>query len=391
MTAGSSSTILLNVMTTQAHVNPVLLSWSRQRAGLTQHALAKGLATNLDRIESWEKGEALPTFRQAQKWAATTHVPFGFLFLPAPPQEKLPLPDLRTVGGNIPSHPSVDLLETIRGVLQKQAWYLDYLKEHEQSALSFVGRFTVDSPITEVANDIRNTIAVDVETGQRSSDEYLKHLITAAERIGILVMRSGIVGNNTRRKLDVGEFRGFAISDPFAPVVFINSADAPAARLFTLLHEIAHIWIGSSGISSASPGSDRREEVFCNAVAGEFLVPQSEFESIWRELDDWRGNLLEMTERFHVSALVIARRALDIGRISQEEYQRFYNRELEIFRSKQKGGGSFYRNAGAKNSARFSRSVLREAQSGRLLLREAGRLLGIQPSKIREYAETIGE
>ena len=93
-------------------------------------------------------------------------------------------------------------------------------------------------------------------------------------------MRSGIVGNNTHRPLDVAEFRGFAISHPLAPLVFINSADAPAARLFTLLHELAHLWVGSSGISNASPatpGNVRREEVFCNAVAGEFLAPHDVF------------------------------------------------------------------------------------------------------------------
>lgn len=90
-------------------------------------------------------------------------------------------------------------------------------------------------------------------------------------------MRSGIVGNNTHRPLDVAEFRGFAISHPLAPLVFINSADAPAARLFTLMHELAHIWVGSSGISNASPGNARREEVFCNAVAGEFLAPHDVF------------------------------------------------------------------------------------------------------------------
>lgn len=139
-------------------------------------------------------------------------------------------------------------------------------------------------------------------------------------------MRSGIVGNNTRRKLDVGEFRGFAISHATAPVIFINAADAPAARLFTLLHELAR--------------------------------------------------------RFHVSQLVVARRALDLGLINRETYNNFYLAELERFRQAESQGGSYYRKAGSKNSTRFAEAVIAEAFSGRLLLRDAGKLLGVQPENL---------
>lgn len=378
-------------MSTTAHINPALLVWSRMRAGLSRHAVAKGLAAKPEQVTAWETGDRLPTFRQAQHWATVTHVPFGFLFLPNPPEESLPLPDLRTVGSETPARLSADLLDTLRGVLQKQAWYLDYLKDQERTPLPFVGRYSTATSPTEVADDIRRELAVAVESDQSSGKDYFQGLVMASERIGILVMRSGIVGNNTHRKLDVAEFRGFAISNPLAPLVFINAADVPAARLFTLLHEIAHIWVGSSGISDALPGSPRREEVFCNAVAGEFLVPQSVFGGCWREVADWRANLPIPAARFHVSPLVIARRALDLGYIDQDDYQRYYRDELEVFRRKEKSGGSFYRNVGAKNSLCFSRAVVSEALSGRLLLRDAGRLLGVPPGKVRSYAETLNK
>ncbi|WP_263596289.1 XRE family transcriptional regulator [Pandoraea terrae] len=246
------------------------------RAGLSQHALAQGLATRADQVIAWESGEGQPTFRQAQKLASLTHVPFGFLFLADPPEETLPLPDLRTVGGSEPHSPSIDLLDTVRDVLRKQAWYLEYLKDQERTNLPFVGRFSKRATAKAVAADLRETM------NTQDGDEFFRNLVASAERIGILIMRSGIVGANTRRKLDVSEFRGFAISDPAAPVVFINSADAPAARLFTLAHELAHIWIGSSGISDVSTDNRRSEEVFCNAVAGEFLAPEMEFRNAWR-------------------------------------------------------------------------------------------------------------
>lgn len=204
-------------------------------------------------------------------------------------------------------------------------------------------------------------------------------------------MRSGVVGNNTHRKLDVSEFRGFAISDPLAPVVFINSADVPAARLFTLIHELAHLWVGASGVSNVAPGNSRREETFCNAVAGEFLVPAEVFLPLWNASDEEvMVRVAELAKRFHVSRMVVIRRALDLNLVDRATYSDFYLAALAAFRNQEGGGGNFYRTAGAKNSFRFSQAVVTEALSGRLLLREAGRLLGVQPSKIREFAGQLG-
>ncbi|MET3395598.1 Zn-dependent peptidase ImmA (M78 family)/DNA-binding XRE family transcriptional regulator [Variovorax sp. 1140] len=378
-------------MATQALINPTLLRWARERLGLSLDDAAQSANVKPERLEAWESGESRPTFRQAQHLAHAFHAPFGYLFLQEPPEELLPLPDLRTVGGVPVPRPSIDLLDTVRIALQRQEWYLEYQKDHGRDPLPFVGRFTANSPVVEVAADIRRVLNVAVEQGQRTWEAYFRDLIEAAERVGILVMRSGIVGNNTRRKLDVSEFRGFAISDPLTPVVFINSADAPAARLFTLMHELAHIWIGASGISSVAPGNSRREETFCNAVAGEFLVPRELFWRLWHAGPAELSLLVaELARRFHVSRLVIMRRAFDLGLIDQATYTDHYLATLAEFRTQDNNGGNFYRAAGAKNSRRFAQAVVTEALSGRLLLREAGRLLGVQPNKIREFAEQIG-
>lgn len=298
------------------------------------------------------------------------------------------LPDLRTVGGAPVEKPSVNLIETIQHALQRQAWYADYQQEQGAQPLPFVGRFKASVNPSSVAADIRQVLGIDVEQGQRQWEVYHRELIQAAERAGILVMRSGIVGNNTRRKLDVGEFRGFAISHATAPVIFINAADAPAARLFTLLHELAHIWLGSSGISNAANGNTRTEEVACNAIAGEFLAPAEAFQSAWANASpDWPVRLGELARRFHVSQLVVARRALDLGLINRDTYNHFYLAELERFRQAESQGGSYYRNAGSKNSTRFAKAVIAEAFSGRLMLRDAGKLLGVQPANLRAFAE----
>lgn len=285
------------------------------------------------------------------------------------------MPDLRTVGGVSPSLPSLGLIDTIKDVLRKQDWYLEYLQDHEVLPLPFVGRFSTRSSVLEVVSDLRKVLRIGEADQQRNHDDYMRDLIGAAESVGILVMRSGVVLGNTHRKLDVSEFRGFAISDRLAPVVFINSADAPSARLFTLVHELAHIWIGSTGISDGSGQSDRDEEAFCNAVAGEFLVPQDAFRTIWDMDGAWTSNLAPLAARFRISKWVVARRARDFGFISNEQYGAYYQQELQDYRDTDGGGGSYYRTASTRNSVRLSRAVVAEAQSGRMLLREAGSCL----------------
>jgi len=378
-------------MSQAALVNPSLLTWSRERAGLSTEQVAKKLPVKPDRVEEWEAGETKPTFLQAQKWASLAHIPFGFLFLPRPPVEQLPLPDLRTVGGIAPQRPSLELLDTVRDSLRKQDWYLEYLQYQEHQPLAFVGRFNSRSRVAEVVDDIRRTLGVNPDAARLDYDKYSRALIQAAEAAGILVMRSGIALGNTHRKLEVSEFRGFAISNPYAPVVFVNSSDAPTARLFTLLHELAHIWIGSSGVSDGNTANGRDEERFCNAVAGEFLAPEAQFRALWNADVNWEENLAPLATRFHISKLAIGRRALDLGYISQAHYSAYYLKILKAFQDEKGGAGDYYRNATAKNSPRLSKAVLTEAMSGRMLLREAGHLLGVQPAKLRTLASKIAE
>lgn len=378
-------------MSQAAFVNPSLLTWSRERAGLSTEQVAKKLPVKPDRVQEWEAGETKPTFLQAQKWASVAHIPFGFLFLQQPPVEQLPLPDLRTFGGIAPQRPTLELLDAVRDAIRKQDWYLEYLQQQENQPLAFVGRFNSRSHVSEVVQDIRRTLGVNPEASRLDYDKYSRALIDAAEKAGILVMRSGIALGNTHRKLEVSEFRGFAISNAFAPVVFINSSDAPTARLFTLLHELAHIWIGSSGVSDGNTTNGRDEERFCNAVAGEFLAPEVQFRTLWNADVNWESNLAPLATRFHISKLAIGRRALDLGFISQAQYSAYYRAILKAFQDEKGGAGDYYRNATAKNSPRLSKAVLSEAMSGRMLLREAGHLLGVQPAKLRTLASKITE
>lgn len=378
-------------MSQAALVNPTILTWSRERAGLSLEQVAEKLPVKTDKVREWEAGASKPTFVQAQHWASIAHVPFGFLFLQKPPVEELPLPDLRTVGGIAPQSPSLNLLDTVKDAIRKQDWYIDHLRDQDQQPLSFVGRFHSRSVVKEVVSDMRLVLGVNPDAARLDYEKYSRALIGAAEEIGVLVLRSGIALGNTHRKLDVSEFRGFAISNAYAPVVFVNSADAPEARLFTLMHELAHIWIGSSGVSDGNTAAGREEERFCNAVAGEFLAPEDLFRAAWNFNVDWKVNLAPLAKRFHLSQLAVGRRALDLGFVSGAQYSAYYRMIMRAFQEKEGGFGNYYANANAKNSLRLTRAVVTETLSGRMLLRDAGALLGVQPSKLRILASKLTE
>lgn len=372
-----------------ALINPEMLTWARNRSRFSTAALAKRLNITEEKLYQWESGDRNITFIQAQKFATATAIPFGFLFLPNPPTESLPIPDLRTVKGQHHKDPSPELRDIVHQVIKKQAWYKDYLISQDARKLGFVGSHSLKSSVSSVVKSIRDTLNISrPQTG--SWETYQRNLIQSAENTGILVMRSGIVASNTRRKLKVSEFRGFAISDNIAPVVFINSSDAPTARLFTLIHELAHIWIGSSGISDIA-SQHAKEESFCNAVAGEFLVPKTEFLKLWKKEDTFLANISKLTKDFHVSKLVLAKRALDCNLIDRDTYNNFYKSETDAFKNKKEGGGNFYTTATAKNSHLLSRAVVAEAFSGRLLLRDASGLLNIAPNKLKDFARRLDQ
>lgn len=375
-----------------ALVNPNMLNWARERAGFSLDALAKKLQVKPEQVYAWEQGKKSPTFKQAQNLAKSAYVPFGFLFLSKPPQEELPIPDLRTVEGRTVMQASLELRDTLRDVYNKHAWYLEYLRLYnEADPLPFVGRYTLTDTPQKVAKNMHDVLALHTSTLKLNRDNYFKTLVNAAESQGVLVMQSGIALGNTHRKLDVAEFRGFAISDPVAPLVFINSADAPAARLFTLAHELAHIWLGCSGISDTSPKNNRREEVFCNAVAAEFLVPEASFKKLWNNAIEWRSNLEPLSVEYRVSKLVIGRRALTLNFITAAMYQEFYLQEMQRFRDQKQdsSGGNYYATTTLRNSRRLSQAVVSEAYSGRMLLRNAAQILGIKPNNLKEYGERL--
>lgn len=365
-------------------LSPNVLDWAAAQAGRSLYDCAYEISK-----KSAEKIiEGVLTNAQVVKFSKSTGVPLGFLFLDEPPPpRKLPVADFRTLPVAFPL--SRDFFETFDDIEFKQAWYRDMLELSGAEPCLFVGKFRKKRPaVALIAADIRQSLGFsDADLARlRNSDELFSLLASKCEEIGILVFKNGVVGNNAHRPLAVGEFRGFALADKLAPAIFINGADAPAAWVFTLAHELAHIWLGDSGISDADPASDNDVERFCNAVAAEVLVPSPGFLALWHTSRNDRVNeKLENARRvFKVSSLVIARRALELGLIDRQTYMRIY----EVARQKKKGesgGGDFYRTLAARNSKKFSSQVASLAMSGTITLGQAGRLLNTNPNNVVKF------
>lgn len=236
------------------------------------------LVRRFPKLLKWESGEESPTLRQVENFAHAMHVPIGYLFLTAPPKEPLPIPDFRAKDGQSPRRASPDLLDTIHACQERQDWYREFARTTRQPKAGFVGSANVDFAPALVAAGMARTLGFDLDSRAecRTWEDALRQLIGQAESVGVLVMVSGIVGSNARRKLDPEEFRGFALADPVAPLVFINGADSKSAQVFTLAHELAHLWLGSTALSSAGTALEngcRPEETWCNRVAAELLAP----------------------------------------------------------------------------------------------------------------------
>lgn len=375
-----------------AQINHRMLTWARERSGFSLPVFAGRCSVDQDRLLRWESGDVPLTFTQAQKFASKAHVPFGYLFLREPPHEALPIPDLRTLENRGVNRPSAELLDLLKLTLYRQQWYKDYLTNELVSPCSAAGRLQADAPVGDIVADMRRLLNVPEHPVRGSWEDNYRDLVARIEACGVLVMRESCVGHHTR-PLRVDEFRGFAIADQFAPVVFVNHADAPGARLFTLIHELCHVWTGISGVSDGEESTHLASETTCNAVAAEFLVPAREFRGLWAEAEDWTENLAPLEAHFHVSSWTLARRALTLGYVSTDQYQAFVARQSALWAERVRSGETgpgYHTMKNAQLSKAFSRAVLSQAFNGQILLRDASQLLGIKPSRLQRFAEEVG-
>lgn len=366
-------------------IAPQMLRWAQQRAGVDHLAMNR----RFSKWDKWLSGEVSPTFRQLEAFARATHTPIGYLFLPEPPEERLPIPDFRTVANREVREPSPNLLDTLYICQQRQAWYAEHARANAFPTVDFVGSVSTRTPPVTVAGIMRERLDFDLDARRhyRSWEEALRTFIALVDQAGVMVMCSGVVLNNNHRRLDPEEFRGFAFADTIAPLIFINGSDSKSAQMFTLAHELAHLWLGNTALSNPDMRHEETQAVerWCNAVAAEFLVPLA---ALGKTVDKTEAVDLAKTRlarEFKVSTLVVLSRLRDIGFVSANEFPAIYQAELDRIRVvlRNRSGGNFYLSQASRVSKRFAKTLCESALEGQTLYRDAMKMLGI--SKVETF------
>ena len=383
-------------MSIRVPVHPAVLAWARARSGVDDATWPM----RFPKFDAWMGGEA-PTLKQLQDFAKKTHTPIGSFFCDTPPLETIPIADFRTVGDRPiggSTGTSADLLDVIYACQRRQEWYAEHQLLQGEPELEFVGSSKVSESTASIATQMRELLGWTSTARARcsNSDAVLTTLRERAEASGVLVMISGIVGSNTSRKLNPAEFRGFALVDRHASIVFVNGADAKAAQIFTFAHEFAHLWLGESGVSDVDPASVRNSstERWCNQVAAEFLVPMAEFRALLDSGSVWRSQLSALAEHFRVSTHVILGRLREASVLSWDEYFEALATErarIGALVSGSGGGGNYYNTKPVQMSKRFTSALISSVKEGSTPYTRAFRLLDVKKeSTFDGLAERLG-
>lgn len=353
------------------NIRPEKLRWAIQRAGFSEEKAIDAFPP----LEGWLSEDKQPTMSQLQKFAAKFFVPFGYLFMNRMPSENIPFPMFRGEAGQ-QDHFDLNVYDTVMSVQARQEWLEEYLEENDIETCKFVGSISIHTPVSETVDKLRNYLDLNPRWAfsLANPDAAASVLSQKIEDAGIFLAYNGVVGNNTHRPLKVSECRGFALVNQKAPYVFVNSADSKSAQLFTLIHEVAHLMLGvSAGHAGSEVLNHEATEHYCDCVAAEFLVP----ETVLREI--WSNDTKAASRRFKVSELVIARRAHDIGIMSETDYRAFWAMysQRPLPSKKNSSGGSFYLTSVKRVGRNFAIHVRNAVNNRQLSYTEAYRLTGL--------------
>ena len=380
-------------MADRAFITAKVFKWARESAKMTEEIAASKIAVSVEKLQEWESGESYPTIRQAQKLAKAYRRPFALFFLPDIPSDFQPLQDFRKKGSKEFSTSSIFI---IREIQQKQAWISDINEENGEDKIPFIGRFTINDNPEIVAKDILNTLGVS-PLNYKSNNPILEW-INSAESKGIFISRTSFI--HSRLKLDSKELQGFAISDFYAPFVFINSDDWNAPQLFTLIHELAHLWIAETGISNDIEPSIKKTkaynpiELFCNEVAANALMPIDYIKNLESNVFDNSQEVFKSAKNIGVSSFALLVRALNLNIITLNDYKRlkvqadkdyrdFLQREEKknIKAKEKKGGPNYFLLQVNRNSRLFTQTVLDAFRGGSIEPTQASSLLNVKVNK----------
>lgn len=372
------------------NVSTNILKWVRQQVSASD-------SQEISIIDKWLNGTELPTLTAIRNISRKIHIPFGYFFLETPPAES-PLMNCRTVNSSKIQQSSRELIDTFNSMARMKDWMAEYAENSGFEPLSFVGSVNKnDNPLT-VAKNIRNrlNLAENWFTSQKNANKAYEFLRETISAVGILVFQNGVVGLNNHRALEVKEFRAFTLIDRYAPLIFINSNDSATAKIFSLVHELAHVWLGEENLFNDNffVSQNNVTEQFCNAVAAEILAPKKIFLAEWKNTDvEPKEKILQLVAVFHCSSLVVARRALDLKLIAKKLYENFVqvSNTVESPKLKRGRGGNFYKTLAGKMDKRFINALDSSTKSGNTPFLDAYRLTGLSENVFNELVKVLNQ
>lgn len=362
--------------------NPDVIKYAVERSGRDSEIFRN----KWKYFDEWIEGTKVPTLTQVQKLAQMTYVPVSDLFSDTIPSYDLQIPDFRTANGRS-VQPSPELYDTIMMMLWRQDWMRSFFEENGYDDVPFVmsAADRHDGDHMDIADSVRHFFAIcpDWAATTRSAGEAFRLLRSRVEKMRVSVSATGHVGNNTKRKLRVDEFRGFVLADPMAPLIFVNGADADTAKCFTLFHELAHLALAQSGVvnpNEADITQTKGIERTCNAVAAELMVPEVVVNKTWNEN---RSDLYSYTERLsskcRASIPVCAIRLGELHLITQSDVNRILARHEKEGHGNRAAsqGGNYYASKSVELGDVFRGSIREGVKSGRISYTDAYQLTGL--------------
>lgn len=375
--------------------NPQVFVWAREAAGLTVDEAATALHLKPRSLQEIEAGRVDPSRPQLLHMAQVYRRSLLTFYLPAPPAKGDRGQDFRTVVAEraVSAEAGIDAL--VRDVRARQAVVRSTLEDDDVvQPLAFIGCLGMEAGVAAVKKSIAETIRFDLDEfrKQPTNEQAFNALRAKVEGAGVFVMLIGNLGSH-HSSIPVEAFRGMVIADAIAPFVVINDQDARAAWSFTLLHELAHLWLGQSGVSDGP--SEQRIEQFCNEVAAELLVPRAELAKVdLSGLDeDARIDLIQkLARQWRVSRPMIAYRLLKAGSITQQGWQSLDGKFREMFASERlrdkqaakakKGAPSYYVVRRHKLGPAMLNFATRSLNAGTLSPVKAAQVLGVSPRSV---------
>jgi len=388
--------------TVRVNVEPTVIHNAVSKSGRSLEEVKERFKS----YEKWVNNELNPTYNQLVDLSKFLRIPFGFLLVKTPIDEELPLLEFRTIDTEAIQNPSRELIDTIYDMERKQEWLRDNLIEDGRDPLDFVGVFKNKKSIShiEAADKIRDVFALDKKwyeevNSKKSTFNFLRDLFS---QYGVVVMQNGVALNNTRRPLNLEEFRAFTLVDEYAPLIFLNNLDSNSGKTFSLLHEVAHIFFGVDSLYNDD--FQKRDkytssiETICNKVAGEIIAPTDLFINYWDSTYKNEKNLYEKIEKiandFKVSKLVVARKALDQSYIGPKQYNDIAvlvrdEFQLSRMRRERTKGGNPVNNALSRLDENFVRTLVTNTEFGRTQYNDAYRLAGVSRGVFEDLSDRL--